>query len=119
MLPAWAVTPPRFSCDFGTRRIPGRLRLRRAITAHARGCVQLAAHDSLRGVTGVAPWQLVALAAMSYGTHYKDIWTKDPHGGAYHKVSAAASSLESGSASSCAHAPAPHSRATRMKVTTR
>ena len=27
---------------------------------------------------------------MSYGTHYKDIWTKDPHGGAYHKVSAAA-----------------------------
>ena len=26
---------------------------------------------------------------MSYGTHYKDIWTKDPHGGAYHRVSAA------------------------------
>ena len=89
MLPAWAVTPPRFSCDFGTRRIPGRLRLRRAVTAHARGCVQLAAHDSLRGVIGVAAWQLVALAAMSYGTHYKDIWTKDPHGGAYHRVSAA------------------------------
>jgi hypothetical protein len=31
---------------------------------------------------------------MSYGTHYKDIWTKDPHGGAYHRVSAAAFLLE-------------------------
>jgi hypothetical protein len=43
-------------------------------------------------------------AAMSYGKQYKDIWTKDPHGGAYRRVSAGLRRPGGGCASWRAHA---------------